>query len=154
LAVLFFTNYSADLPGTFPGVVPQKGADGENTRRIEPVRVGNEIQVNFFEMWLQDHPGADLQLVPADMVMASGSGLDPHITLSNALWQLDRVAAAWSSKTGIEPRQVRSQIEQLLREQSHAPMGGLFGVPLVNVLEVNLALRERYSVRGRAARRH
>ena len=87
----------------------------------------------------------DLERVPADMVMASGSGLDPDITLSNALWQLDRVAAAWAKKTGTtNERGLHDQIEQLLRDKSHAPLGGLVGVPLVNVLEVNLALRDRY----------
>ena len=67
--------------------------------------------------------------------------------MSNALWQLDnRVAAAWAKKTGTsDEKKVRDQIEQLLREKSHAPLGGLVGVPLVNVLEVNLALRDRYA---------
>ena len=85
---------------------------------------------------------ADLERVPADMVMASGSGLDPDITLSNVLWQLDRVAAAWAKKTGnTNEKELHDQIEQLLRDKSHAPLGGLVDVPLVNVLEVNLALR-------------
>ena len=79
------------------------------------------------------------------MVMASGSGLDPDITLSNALWQLDRVAAAWAKKTGnTNEKELHDQIEQLVRNKSHAPLGGLVGVPLVNVLEINLALRDRY----------
>src|SRR5262249_35127028 len=52
----------------------------------------------YFDMWLQDPANrskvADLEPVPADMVTASGGGLDPHITLRNALsvYQLDRVA--------------------------------------------------------------
>ena len=95
-------------------------------------------------MWLQEHPDVDLERVPADMVMASGSGLDPDITLANALWQLDRVAAAWAKKTGAGEARMHHEIEQLLREKSHAPLGGLVGVPLVNVLEINLALKERY----------
>src|SRR5580693_5801099 len=57
------------------------------------------ISGNFFEMWLRDpankDKASDIEAVIADMVMASGSGLDPHITLRNALsvYQLDRVAA-------------------------------------------------------------
>ena len=80
------------------------------------------------------------------MVTSSGSGLDPHITLDNAIWQLNnRVAAAWAKKTGnTSEKMLHDQIEQLLRDKSHAPLGGLVGVPLVNVLEVNLALHGRY----------
>ena len=44
----------------------------------------------------------------------------------------------------INEKELHDQIEQLLREKSHAPLGGLVGVPLVNVLEVNLALQDRY----------
>jgi K+-transporting ATPase ATPase C chain len=80
--------------------------------------------------------------VPADLVMASGSGLDPHITLQNARYQLDRVVEAWAKKTGAEPAKVRMAIEKLLKENASAPFGGLAGVELVNVLEVNLALPE------------
>lgn len=144
LAVPFFTDYSATHPGTFPSAVERKTADGKPEKKIEPVKEGTDIQAGFFEMWLQEHRDADLERVPADMVMASGSGLDPNITLDNALWQLDRVAAAWAKKTGTSQQELRRQIEQLLRDNSHAPLGGLVGVPLVNVLEVNLALRERY----------
>jgi K+-transporting ATPase ATPase C chain len=126
-------------------------ADGKAETVIEPATEGTNIQATFFEMWLEDHPEVDLQPVPADMVMASSSGLDPHITLANALWQLDRVAAAWAKKTGLNEREVHDRIEPVLREHGHAPLNGLVGVPLVNVLEVNLAIQDRYqaSVKGR-----
>ena len=144
LAVPFFTSYSKTHPGTFPSAVEHKTPDGKTEKRIEPVKEGTDIQAGFFDMWLTAHPSVALQRVPADMVMASGSGLDPDITLSNALWQLDRVAAAWAKKTGTTNEALHDQIEHLLRDKSHAPLGGLVGVPLVNVLEVNLALRDRY----------
>ena len=139
LAVPFFTGFSKDHPGMFPSAVEHKSADGKVENQIEPVKEGSDIQKAFFDLWLQAHPEADLAPVPADMVMASGSGLDPHITLSNALWQLDRVAAAWAKKTSGNEAAIRGQIERLLREKSFSPLAGLVGVPLVNVLEINLA---------------
>ena len=95
-------------------------------------------------MWRQDHPDVALEEVPADFVMASGSGLDPHITLENARFQLDRVAAAWAQDTKRDAGQMRADIEQLLRRKAFAPGAGLFGVPMVNVLELNLELRARF----------
>jgi len=144
LAAPFFASYSKSHPGTFPSAVEHKAADGKMEKAIEPVREGTDIQAAFFDLWLQTHPDADLQRVPADMVTASGSGLDPDITLSNALWQLDRVAPAWAKKTNGDEVKLHNDIEQLLREKSRAPLGGLVGVPLVNVLEINLALQDRY----------
>ena len=144
LAVPFFADYAKAHPGTFPSAVEHKLPDGKTERRIEPVKEGADIQAGFFDLWLQEHPDADLEQVPADAVTASGSGLDPDITLANALWQLDRVAAAWAKKTGKTERELHDQIEQLLRAKSYAPLGGLVGVPLVNVLEINLVLRDRY----------
>lgn len=89
---------------------------------------------------LQQSPSDPAREVPADLVMASGSGLDPHITLQSALYQLDRVAEAWAKKTGRDKAEVRRSIEKLLRQKAAAPFAGLAGVELINVLEVNLAL--------------
>ena len=144
LAVPFFTSFSQAHPGTLPSAVEHPAANGKTEKTIEPVKQGTDIQAGFFDMWLQTHPDLDLEPVPADMVMASGSGLDPDITLSNALWQLDRVAAAWAKKTGTTEANLREEITQLVQQHSHAPLGGLVGVPLVNVLEVNLALQARF----------
>ncbi|MFO0845655.1 MAG: potassium-transporting ATPase subunit C [Gemmataceae bacterium] len=144
LAVPFFAACSRANPGTFPGAVERKGPDGNPVKRIEPVREGADIQGAFFDMWLQEHPQADLEPVPADMVMASGSGLDPHITLKNAMYQLDRVAGKWAKETRRDAAEVRKEVEDLLRARKEAALSGLAGVGRVNVLEVNLALRERY----------
>ena len=105
-------------------------------------------RTTLFEMWREDHPDAVLSEVPADLVTTSASGLDPDITLENARYQLDRVAAAWAQDTKREPASVRNEIEQLLATKAHAPLGGVWGVDMVNVLEVNLELRRRYGEPG------
>ena len=95
-------------------------------------------------MWRQDHPDAELKDVPGDMVTTSGSGLDPDITLENAEYQLDRVANKWAADLNRDPAAVRAEIEQVLQANASAPLGGLAGEKLINVLQVNLALRTRY----------
>ncbi|HTU17652.1 MAG TPA: potassium-transporting ATPase subunit C [Gemmataceae bacterium] len=139
LAVPFFVSWSHMFPGTWPGTVEVQ-EDGKTKKKIMPVKEDAYIQANFFDMWLQDNPHVELVEVPADMVMASGSGLDPHITLANAHYQLDRVVDAWVKKTGGDPAKVRSAIEDLLKQKAAAPFGGLAGVKLINVLEINLEL--------------
>lgn len=83
--------------------------------------------------------------VPSDAVTASGSGLDPHITLKNARGQLDRVVTAWAAKQSIDTAQIRGTVEAVLNEAAFEPLAGLAGgEPLVNVLEVNLGLDVRF----------
>jgi K+-transporting ATPase ATPase C chain len=144
LAVLFFRNFSEENPGKFPVAVSHARADGKIETTVEPVNTGPEIQSIFFDLWRQDHPEADLQDVPGDLVTTSASGLDPHITLQNARYQLDRVASRWSTQLKRDPAAVRTEIEQILQENASAPLGGLAGEKFINVLEVNLELRKRY----------
>jgi potassium-transporting ATPase KdpC subunit len=82
--------------------------------------------------------------IPADMVMTSASGLDPHITLDNARYQLDRVASWWASHHRREMQQLHAEIGQLLENKAIAPLGGLAGEKFVNVLEINLELRKLF----------
>jgi K+-transporting ATPase ATPase C chain len=97
-------------------------------------------------MWRQEHADADLQDVPGDLVMASGSGLDPDITLENAEFQLDRVATKWADDTKHDAGEVRKEIDGILQANASAPFGGLAGEKFVNVLEVNLELCKRYGL--------
>jgi len=119
------------------------------------------VQAIFFESWRDAHPEADLEPVPADMVTTSGSGLDPHITLSNAMYQLDRVAENWAklAKPGADEKEKateiakkKQEITEMLNSSAEAPFGGLAGVNLVNVLEINLALKRRYGTPPTAGR--
>jgi K+-transporting ATPase ATPase C chain len=146
LAIVFFENFSNENPGKFPSAVSHAGPDGKTKMMIEPVKEGSDIQSIFFDMWRQDHQEADLQDVPGDLVTSSASGLDPHITLENAEYQLDRVASKWAANLKRDPRAVRKEIKQILQENASAPWFGLAGEEFVNVLEVNLKLRERYGV--------
>ena len=158
IAVPFFLSFAEDHPRVFPSLVEQKTADGKSTEKvIKPVDKASDIQTDiqswFFEMWLQDEPRDKIEPVPADMVTTSGSGLDPHITLDNARWQLkNRVAAAWAKKTGADEQKLREEIDKLLQGKSLSPLGSLVGVRLVNVLEVNLVLKDRYEKSAEAGK--
>ena len=144
LAVPFFENFSKENPGKFPCAITRKGADGKDQTTIEAAKEGSDIQSTFFDMWRQEHAEADLQELPGDMVTTSASGLDPHITLQNAEYQLDRVASKWAANMKHDPVTVKKEIEQIVRENASAPWYGMAGEQFVNVLELNLELRKKY----------
>ena len=144
LAVVFFKDFASANPGRFPSAVTKNGADGKPVTALEPVKDGSDIQSIYFDMWRQDHADAQIAEVPGDLVTTSASGLDPHISLQNAEFQLDRVAAKWAANLKLDPGAVRAEIEQILQKNVQAPFNGLAGEKFVNVLEVNLKLRTRF----------
>ena len=70
--------------------------------------------------------------VPVELVTASASGLDYSLTPAAAAWQIPRVAAA---------RQLTvEQVSQLVAEHTQKPLVSFIGMPVVNIVELNLAL--------------
>jgi K+-transporting ATPase ATPase C chain len=74
--------------------------------------------------------------VPADAVTASGSGLDPEISLRNAELQVPRVAKAWALS--------EDKVRELVQQNTNGRDLGVFGEPGVNVVQLNLALDQQH----------
>jgi len=83
---------------------------------------------------LKYNPGIKKSDIPADLVTASGGGLDPHISPKAALIQISRVA----KERNID----RKVLQKLVEDNVEKPFLGMFGPERVNVLKLNLALDE------------
>ncbi len=100
----------------------------------------NQALVDGAKKRIQDLRAADssnTQPVPVDLVTASGSGLDPHISVAAALYQVERVARSRRMSSD----QVRSLVDQFTEGRTL----GFLGEPRVNVLKLNLQLDEPQS---------
>jgi K+-transporting ATPase ATPase C chain len=84
---------------------------------------------------LMEKANPESGVVPSDLLFASGSGLDPHITPEAAKYQIERVARARA--LDIEQKKI---LITLVEQYVEPPVFGIFGQPRVNVLRLNLAL--------------
>ncbi len=106
------------------------GSGGSNKGTNNPEYLADvETRIDAF---LEAHPYLERKDVPAEMVTASGSGLDPDISPRGAEVQIRRVAQA----RGMSENQVREIVEETIQK----PWLGLFGTYKVNVLKLNVAL--------------
>jgi K+-transporting ATPase ATPase C chain len=91
--------------------------------------------ISDFKSLKNDNPEGTPQ-VPAELLTASASGLDPHLSLAGALWQVPRLARA----RGVTPE----RIEAVVRSRLEGRDLGFLGEPRVNVLRLNLALDRQF----------
>jgi K+-transporting ATPase ATPase C chain len=94
-------------------------------------KLADEIKQNVADYGTQNGLATNA-IVPADAVTASGSGLDPHISIQNAEMQAPRVAKARNLPT--------EKVLELVRANTDSADFGFLGDPGVNVLKLNLAL--------------
>lgn len=113
------------------GVFPNNG-EASGGSNLGPTNPALQQAVADRAKALQDAGGKGP--IPIDLLTASGSGLDPHISPEAAEYQAARVAQA----RGLDIERVRG----LVREHSEGRQWGIFGEPRVNVLALNLALDE------------
>lgn len=106
------------------------GSGGSNKGPSNPAYLA---QVNKrIEYFLVHNPGIKRTQIPSDLVTASGSGIDPHISIQAALIQVKRIAVARNLS--------ENTLHQLIQKYTEHPLFGLFGPEKINVLELNLAL--------------
>lgn len=101
---------------------------GSNLAGSNPL-LKQRIQQDILQ--IQQHNPAQSGLIPVDLVTASGSGLDPQISPEGAYYQAQRIAVT---------RQIPlDRVKQLIKLNTSEPLA-VFGQPVVNVLQLNLAL--------------
>jgi len=122
----FWSRISATSP-----VYNASASSGSNLGPSNPALL-DEVKGRITALKASDSSNNDP--IPVDLVTSSGSGLDPHISLAAANYQLARVARV----RGLTPETVKTIVDQ----NTQGRFLGLLGEPVVNVLQVNLALDE------------
>ncbi len=120
------------LSATSPVPFNAAASSGSNLGPLNPA-LASAVEERVAALKAAD-PG-NRQPIPVDLVTASGSGLDPHISIAAALYQAGRVARA---------RRLSDQtILRLIRRHTSGRTLGILGEPAVNVLELNLTLDDQ-----------
>ncbi|MFB5191364.1 potassium-transporting ATPase subunit KdpC [Alicyclobacillus fastidiosus] len=116
-------NYAANASG------------GSNLGPSNPALL-SEVKQNIQRVEEQN-PGTPVSAIPPDMVESSASGLDPDISVQDALIQVPRIA----KESGLS----EDDLHNLVNQYEQRPVLGIWGEPMINVLQVNLAIEQRLS---------
>ncbi len=106
------------------------GSGGSNKSPSNPDYLAT-VQARI-DSFLVHNPAIKKEDIPADMVTASGSGLDPQISIKAALIQIPRIAKSRNISISI--------LENLIKENTEKPLLGLLGPSRINVLKLNIEL--------------
>lgn len=144
-AAYFWSRPSATSPVPYTAFNADKltGSSGSNLGATNPALIGN-VKARIDALNAADSAAGYTRLagstaaIPVDLVTSSASGLDPHISIAAAEYQLPRVA---------KTRHItESKLRELVQAHTQSSQFGLFGEPAVNVLELNLDLDSRFPV--------
>jgi potassium-transporting ATPase KdpC subunit len=117
------------LSATSPVVFNASASSGSNIGPLNAIlRQNVEARIKL----LQNVNPENKSPIPVDLVTASASGLDPHISIAAALYQVPRVARL----RGIP----QEKVTEIVRENTQGRLMGVIGEPVVNVLQLNMAL--------------
>lgn len=106
------------------------GSGGSNKGASNPEYL---VEVNArIDTFLVHNPGVNKTDIPVDLITASGSGLDPNISIQAARVQAKRIAKIRNISENV--------LQQLINQQTEKPFFGLFGPEKINVLKLNLAM--------------
>lgn len=106
------------------------GSGGSNKGPTNPEYLA-VVQARI-DTFLIHNPGVKKSEIPSDLVTASGSGIDPHISVQTARVQMKRIARCRNLP--------ESTINKLINENTEVPLLGLFGTERINVLKLNMKL--------------
>ena len=106
------------------------GSGGSNKGSNNPDYL--QVVNNRLDTFLVHNPSVKKEQVPVELITASGSGLDPHVSPEGALVQVDRVAKARNIPV--------DNLMKLITRQTEKPLLGIFGSSRVNVLQLNIEL--------------
>jgi K+-transporting ATPase ATPase C chain len=134
-AVRYNTYTQADVEsGTYTGV----GSGSKNYAPTNP-ELAKRVEADL-AAFLRANPSVRAEEIPADLLTASGSGLDPHISPAAAAVQIPALAEA----TGLS----REALEAIVRKNTGGKFLGVFGEETVNVLKVNLEIAGELGLLG------
>ena len=121
--------------GRLSATTPPYKADASSGSNLGPTNPALLEEIDGRVKALRDASPGDTRPVPTDLATSSASGLDPHISVAAADYQVSRVAKA---------RQMsEDQVRQLVRANTSPRQLGVLGEPVVNVLRLNLALDQQ-----------
>lgn len=116
----------------FPGI----GSGSNNYAATNPA-LAKRVETDV-EAFLAKNPGVKREDIPTDLLTASGSGLDPHISPAAAEIQIPRIAEA----SGL----TEEEIKDIVSENTKGKAFGIFGEDIVNVLKVNIEIAQQMGI--------